>query len=523
MSSGERTPLLQYWYMDFLDPVKRKHHMIRLFIGYALVGFLVVFSTVTIVYYSTGFGITRGGEVVQNGLVFVSSQPAGAELYVDGERKDNTNAKLTLPDGTYTFKIQKSGYQTWEKRVEVVGGAVDHVVYPLLIPTDLTTTELTSFVATPTLFTQSPDRKWIVTQEAGQDAAFTLYDAGRNVDEIVAERQAITLPTGLVTASESPAAWKLVEWSTNNRHMLLERTFTAAGASNQEYILVDTQRVEGSYNLTRELALAPTAELTLRDKQPTDYYVLDSASKQLSTTNLDSKVLATVASGVLAYKSHGNNDLLYITEQDAPSGSVNARARIGGKAYTVRTLARTDSYALDMARYENKWYITFGSVQDGRLYIYENPVEQIIASSESKASPLFAMRLEGVTQLKFSATAQFVGAQNGSRFQVFDIKHGRGYSYAAPFAFDAGAERQYAEWMDGHRYLYASAGNAQLLEYDGTNRRQLMLVSGQSEVFFDRDYRAAFALAPRADGQPGVGLTVTSLLIEADQSTGFFN
>lgn len=509
--------------MDFLDPVKRKHHIIRLFIGYALVAFLIVFSTVMVVYYSNGFGVTRGGEVVQNGLVFVSSQPAGAELYVDDKRMDDTNTKLTLPDGTYNFKIQKSGYQTWEKRIEVIGGAVDHVVYPLLIPADLTTTELTNFAAAPTLFTQSPDRKWIVMQEAGQDAAFTLYDAGRNVDEIVAERQAIALPEGLVTASETPAGWKLVEWSTNNRHMLLERTFVAAGTSNHEYILVDTQRVEGSYNLTRELALTPTAELMLRDKRPTDYYVLDSASKQLSTTNLDSKELTAVASGVLSYKSHGMDDLLYITEQDAPDGSVNTRVRIGGKAYTVRTLDRTDSYVLDMARYENKWYITFGSVQDGRLYIYENPVEQIIASSESKASPLFAMRLEGVTDLSFSATAQFVGAQNGTRFQVFDIKHVRGYSYAAPFAFDAGAERQYAEWMDGHRYLYASAGNAQLLEYDGTNRRQLMPVSGQSEVFFDRDYRAAFTLAPRTDGQPGVGLTVTSMLIEADQSSGFFN
>lgn len=509
--------------MDFLDPVKRKHHLIRLFIGYALVAFLVVFSTVTIVYYSSGYGITRGGEVVQNGLVFVSSQPAGAEFYVDGVRKDDTNTKLTLPDGTYDFKIQKAGYETWEKRVEVIGGTVDHVVYPLLIPTDLSTTELTSFAATPTLFTQSPDRKWIVMQEAGQDAAFTVYDAGLNVDEIVAERQAITLPEGLVTASEAPAGWKLVEWSTNNRHILLERTFTAAGATSREYILVDTQRTEGSYNLTRDLALVSTAELALRDKRPTDYYVLDTASKQLSTIDLDGKEPTVVANGVLNYKSHGMDDLLYITDQDAPNGSVNTRVRIDGKAYTVRTLGLTDGYVLDMARYENKWYITFGSVEDGRLYIYENPVEQIIASAESKASPLFAMRLKGVTDLSFSATAQFVSAQNGTRFQVFDIKHVRGYSYAVPFAFDAGAERQYAEWMDGHRYQYSSTGNARLLEYDGTNPRQLMPVGGQSEVYFDRDYRAAFALAPRTDGQPGVGLTVTSLLIEADQSTGFFN
>lgn len=504
--------------MDFLDPVKRKHHTIRLFIGYALMAFLIVFSTVMIVYYASGFGITRGGEVVQNGLVFVSSQPANAELYIDGQRKSNTNTKLTLPAGTYTFRIQKAGYETWEKRVEVDGGAVDHVVYPLLIPTGLETTELTTLDAAPALLTQSPDRKWVVTQDPAQDGNFVAYDTSREATEVVAEQRAVTLPAGMLTATEAPATWKFVEWSTNNRHVLLDRTFTAGGSARHEYILLDTQRVEGSYNLTRELELNQTTQVTLRDKQPTDYYLHDTATNTLVHRALDSEEPTQVASGVLAYKSHGGDDLLYVTEQDVPDGNVNVRVRIGGKAYTVRTIARTAGYALDMARYENKWYISFGSMQDGRLYIYENPVEQIVASTDSKASPLFAIRLENVTQLKFSANAQFVGAQNGERFHVFDIKHNRGYSYETPFAFDANAH-QYADWMDGHRFAMASGGSAQLFEYDGTNRRKLMPIIPGGEVYFDRDYQNALAFAPRTDGQPGVALTITPLLTEADQNT----
>jgi len=504
--------------MDFLDPIKRRRHTIRLFTGYFLVAFIVLFSAIMIVYYASGYGITRQGEVIQNGLVFVSSQPANAELYIDGKRRNNTNTKLALPAGTYTFKIQKQGYQTWEKRVEIAGGEVDHVVYPLLIPNNLQTTSLTEFDSAPALFTQSPDRKWIVMQHAGQDGAFEVYDTSRNVDQIVSERRQIALPSGMVTAGSqgTTASWKLIEWSTNNRHMLLKRSFTVDGVAQYEYVLVDTQRPEGSYNLTRELGVNPT-ELTLRDKQPTNYYVFDEEAGTLKTMDLGSTDAETVANGVIEYKSHGRDELLYVTQQDAPNGSANVRVRIGGKAYTVRTLAKTPSYVLDMARYEGKWYITFGSVQDGRLYIYENPVEQIVASSESKASPLFAMRLENVTDLSFSANAQFVGAQNGTRVHVYDIKHSRGYSYNAPFAFDLGAENRFAEWMDGHRLIQSSDGNAHLFEYDGTNRRSLMPVSGQFEVYFDRDYENGFALAPRTDGQAGVALTITPLLTEQDQ------
>jgi len=508
--------------MDFLDPAKRKQHTVRLFLGYGLMAFLVIFSTIMIVYYASGFGITRGGEIVQNGLVFVSSQPANAELYIDGQRRDNTNTKLTLPAGTYSFRIQKAGYETWEKRVEIEGGAVDHVVYPMLIPSRLETAQLTNFDQAPALLTQSPDRRWIVMQEAGQDGTLAVYDTDRNVEEIISQREPVALTSTMLTASEAPAAWKLVEWSTNNRHILLDRTFTAGGAHQHEYILLDIQRPEGSYNVTRELALKPTNQLTLRDKQPTDYYIHDTAEHTLVHQSLESTESTPVATGVLAYKSHGNDDLVYVTEQDVPEGSVNVRVRIGGKSHTVRTIDRTDSYALDMARFENKWYVTFGSAQDGRLYIYENPVEQIIASSESKASPLFAIRLEGVTDLKFSATAQFVGAQNGERFHVFDIKHNRGYSYETPFAFDAEAPR-YAEWMDGHRFAMASGGSAQIFEYDGTNRRKLMPIVPGGDVLFDHDYQNVFAFAPREDGQPGVALTITSLLIEADRSGGLFN
>jgi len=502
--------------MDFLDPIKRRNHTIRLFTGYFLVAFIVLFSAIMIVYYASGFGITRSGEVVQNGLVFVSSQPANAELYIDGARRNNTNTKLTLPAGTYTFKIQKQGYQTWEKRVEIAGGEVDHVVYPLLIPNELVTTSLTNFDAAPTLYTQSPDRKWIVMQQPGQDGVFEIYDTSRNPEEIVPNVRIVTLPAGMVTASAGAASWELIEWSTNNRHMLLQRTFTVEGASQHEFILVDTQRPEGSYNLARELGATPT-ELTLRDKQPTDYYLYDAETKQLRTGKLGSKEFETVASGVLEYKSHGRDELLYVTEQDAPNGTTNVRVRIGGKAYTVRSLAKTNAYVLDMARYEGKWYVAFGSVQDGRLYLYENPAEQIVASTESKASPLFAMRMTGVTDLSFSATAQFIGAQNGARFHIYDIKHSRGYSYVAPFAFDFGAKDRFAAWMDGHRFIQSSSGSARMFEYDGLNRRTLMPVSGQFEAYFDRDYENSFTLAPRSDNQPGVSLTFTPLMTEADQ------
>ncbi|MET0779823.1 MAG: PEGA domain-containing protein, partial [Candidatus Saccharimonadales bacterium] len=88
--------------MDFLDPKKQKAHARRLTLGYALIGLVLLLGTTILLYLAYGFGIDKNGRVIQNGLVFISSQPSGADIYINGQSKGQTDTRVVLPAGSYT-------------------------------------------------------------------------------------------------------------------------------------------------------------------------------------------------------------------------------------------------------------------------------------------------------------------------------------------------------------------------------------------------------------------------------------
>jgi len=85
--------------MDYLDPKKKHAHKIRIFVGYGLFAVLIALATLLLVYVADGYYIDRStGEVIQNGLVYVSSRPGGAEVYLNGEKQRGvTDERLVIP------------------------------------------------------------------------------------------------------------------------------------------------------------------------------------------------------------------------------------------------------------------------------------------------------------------------------------------------------------------------------------------------------------------------------------------
>jgi hypothetical protein len=295
--------------MDFLDPKKHRAHMIKLMIGYVLIAVMVLLATVTLIYYAYGFGVNRNGELVQKGLVFVSSEPSGAQVRLNSKYLDNTNTKLTIDVGDYRLNLHRDGYHDWNRHIEVRGSSVSHYVYPFLVPATLNPTVVKSYDTVPILSTLSPDRRWLVTLQDAATGVFEMADLRKDQDT-VGQTTTFTLPAELMSPSSgAPPTWELVEWSNNNRHMLFKRTYQTKAGPKFEYILVDRQRPEGSHNLTRNLSLAPT-KLTLLDKQPDAYYLYDAATKELSTATLGEPTPVKQLSHVLDYKTHGRRLVL---------------------------------------------------------------------------------------------------------------------------------------------------------------------------------------------------------------------
>lgn len=67
-----------------------------------------------------------------NGYLSVSSNPSGANVYVDGIYKGTSSATITLPAGSHTIRLEKSGYDSWSGSTFVTAGQTSSVSASLI-------------------------------------------------------------------------------------------------------------------------------------------------------------------------------------------------------------------------------------------------------------------------------------------------------------------------------------------------------------------------------------------------------
>lgn len=497
--------------MDFLDPKKSRAQEIRLLVGYALIGIAIMLSMVVFAYIWQGYWLDKG-KVIQNGLVFVSSHPGGASISLNGRQTATTNARLTLPAGTYTMEIIRSGYRTWQRAVTVEGGQVERFDYPFLLPSSLTTTNLQSFAARPDqATTQSPNRRWLLIESATALGNFTLYDLTKPTQVAVT----VNVPAGVLTAptTKAPQQLSVVDWSDDNQHVLLKHSYD----KKYEYILLDTKNPANSLNLNKTLKTAPTL-LTLQNKQYDHYFVYNGVTQNLSTASLSNPVPVLLLEHVITYATYGTNVVLYTTAQNTPAGQTAVILYQNNTNYLVRYISQSPIYLLNLTQYSGSWYIAAGSSSENRVYVYQNPLDVLSAHTDTVLVPVAVLKLDKPNYISFSASAQFIMAENADSFAVYDVQYDKTYAYKVDAPFDK--PQMHANWMDGDRLDYVSGGKLIIFDYDDIYKQTLMSASPAYVPFFDTNYKYVYTLAPvtAAPKTPAgnVVLTSTALLTPTD-------
>lgn len=492
--------------MDFLDPAKKRAHTIRLFIGYILMGIALVMATLILVYQSFGYDFDpRTGKVIQNGLIFISARPESAEIYLNGQlHKSRTDTRLVVPAGQYTVRLQRDGYRPWNQTINLEGGSIERLVYPILFPEALKPEDIELYGSQPAFATQSPDRRWLLVQKPGSIEGFDVFDLANPTQPPAA----ITIPLAALTPSREPRFIKLVEWSTDNRHVLLEHQFGA----NREFIMFDREAPASTVNLNATFNINPD-QVALRDKRFDSYYFLNLGPGTLQLADLRNRSLTPLLTQVKAFKSYGDNMLLYATTEAAPAGKALLKLRENNTSYTIREAGLSGPYLMDMARFDGAWYVVMSASDEGRVYVYRNPLDTLKGSSNNPLVPVTVLKIDNPLNLLFSANTRFVMAQNGSKFAVYDAEADRRYFYDTKLAVPP---TQKALWMDGHRIMLTHDGKSVVFDFNGTNQQTLTASSLENGIFFDRDYTRLFNVAPSVSVAGRFSLTMTELRAEAN-------
>jgi hypothetical protein len=470
--------------MDFLDPKKQRRHTIMLLVGYFLIATAILIGATLLLYLARGFRV-KDGEVVQNGLLFVSSAPAPANVYIDGVLKARTNTRFGLEEGDYMMQIERNGYRQWQRKIDVQGGLVDRFDYATLIPKTLTSDVVQTYATAPSFVSQSPDKRWLMLQVPGTNNQIQTYD----LKSIEKPPLTITLAEGVATVPTTPnQAWEVIEWSADNRHVLIKHSFD----DSYEYLVVNREDEQDATNLNSLLGIRPT-DLRLRDKKYDAYYFLNQEANQLQTARLTDPTLATVMTDVVAYKSYGSDILIYVTPTGAKDGEVLIRLFQDGKHYTLRAVPANTTYLLDLARFDRKWYAAVGASSDGRVFIYKNPVSQLESNPKRSLTASQVLRVDAPTYLAFSQNARFIMTENKQQFAVYDVENNRGYSYEAKLPLDNPQMR--ASWIDGFHLGYVSGGKFSMMDYDQQNRQALMAADSRFGAFLTPDGKRILAFS----------------------------
>lgn len=505
--------------MDFINPQKRRYHKLRLIVGYILVAIMILLMALVLLYQARGYGFSKNGQIIQNGLVFMDSTPNPAYITLNGVLNGSTtNTRLTLPAGQYTIELTKAGYHPWIRVVDVDGGSIEYFDYPFLFPKTVTTTAVKQFSAQPGLITEAPDNHWLLVQDPTSQVSFFEYDLSAPA-KIAASVVTLSLPTNLITApATGTQSWQVIAWANDNQNVLLEHSYQGG----QEYILFDRLTPNDSVNLTKTLNINPTTQLTLLNNKYNQYYLYDSAAEVVSSETLSSLQPTQVETHVLAFNSYGGNTITYVTDQNASAGDVNVDVLQAGVNYVIRQLPANSTYLLDSAQYAGNWYIAAAATTDNEVYVYENPMSDIASAPNEPLVPAYILKVTAPNYLSFSANSQFVVAENGSAFAVYDAQNEKGYAYQLPTAIPV---NQHANWLNGDQLYITTNNQVSIFDYDGTNQQSLQPVVAGSMLTFDPTYKWSYVLAPTPAAELAnqgttplpYELTSTALRIPADQ------
>lgn len=137
------------------------------------VAIFILFAAIGAIFWARGFKPDfRNRSIERTGLLVVNSTPTGAQVYLDDRLTSATDTSIAFLDPkTYKIRIEKPGYATWEKDVEIIADLATEIK-ALLFPQAPEIKPLTITGATNPIL--SPDNTNIVYAVSGDDGGLFL-------------------------------------------------------------------------------------------------------------------------------------------------------------------------------------------------------------------------------------------------------------------------------------------------------------------------------------------------------------
>lgn len=457
---------------------------------------LAVLALVSIlVLFMLGYQFNRSeGTIEQGGLVQFNTTPTGAEVLIDGKNLGaRTASRKTMSTGQHFISMQRTGYQAWQKSIDVMPGSVLWLTYARLIPNDLDPVEIADFTSV-TSSAAAPDRRKIAIKEVAATPAIQLADISRDDVEV----NELALPADSYTApSEGQAQTFTIEkWHDASRHLLVRHVYDK---NKTEWLIVDTENVAETKNVTGLLGVDATKVIFSRDSASVVYALVD---KRIRKIDVNERTLSgPLVSNVAEFSLYGRSTIVYKTLLDGDTGkrSIGYYTDGASKSRTLRSYADNGKIPLHVAigQYFNDYY--FAISYDETVEILKGALPRSDVADPSNLKVVSTMTVPGgVRHLSTRTSGRFVVAQTANAYIVHDIELDKTTTTklknATPVTEELG-------WLDGYTLWSDQGGTLRIYEFDGANQHDIMSVSSGHDATYSQNAKYLYGIDQSESGE----------------------
>lgn len=454
--------------MSYLRPKTKE--LIKRILIYAVMVLAIIASVTFITLFVLGFRVNIGdGQVEQYAFLQFDSTPSGAVVRIDdvtvGSKTPN---KISVKPGTHTITMKKNGYKTWTKTLSVGAGTLTWLNYTLFIPQDLIVEPILTYGQVYSSST-SPESHSMLIQYSADIPSYDLVD----LDSAMAKVSKITLPSNVYTGSATDGLshdFQTMKWDDDGRYVLLRHTF----GENNEWIVLDTQNVSLSKNITKMFDIAITA-IDFSGTSGNSYFVIESGDiRKLDLAGgTMSKVLVSNVSSIFVY---GTNIIAYIGQVDESGDRSIGIYRNGDDLPYIIKTTKELAVEVSTSHYFKKDYIAYS--EGDNVTVLGGSYVSSAESSADNLKLITSFETTGdVSSLSFSPSGEYILAQSGTSFSSYDLE----YQKLSTVASSCAGTDLPKSWLDDSHIWSGCSGNLKISDFDGSNSHTInSILSGQS-------------------------------------------
>ena len=477
----------------FKKPTKKQFLIRRIVLSAVATLSVLIIVTVTILFM-LGFRLDSGnGRLEQGALLQFDSTPGGVDVYVDDKNIGRTANKSTVIAGVHTIRMQRTGYEQWNRTIDLSAGTLTWLDYIRMVPTNRPVTPVTTYASLVSMEI-SPDAKWALAHEKADSPVFQLIDLRAEA----VKSTALTIPAKSYTDASTAGvthSFALAKWDGGGRYALVKHLY----GEKTEWIVLDTQDSNQTVNVTQLLSV-DFKDLQFAGTNGKAFYGLttDGVIRKIDTS------AATISRGLVTHAETFtvfNNTIISYVGVD-PSDATKRVAgvyRDGDEApHILRTVATPDvSLKIATGRYFSDDYVAIA--EGGAVTILKGTYPNSSSQDNSSLVKFTELSLDGpVTALSFSPAGDYVVAQANTSFVSFELEHRR--SAVGAVAVADGKQATAMRWLDG-AHLWNDDNNALIMrDFNGINVHSIMTVESGYDASLSQNGRYFYAVGKTDKG-----------------------